>query len=624
MFRGKLAVKFLGLSFAGLLVGLSFSLVFAQKNEVELDKIVVSAYKSEIDQKISPASSEVVSVGEANSAGEFTITDAIKNSSSVDYSTSGGIGGDTSVFIRGANSDHTQVLLEGIKLYDPISTSGYFYGYNYMSLDNIKRIEILKGPYSSLYGSGGIGGTISLITEKGKGKPELSYLQEFGAYDTYREKISSKGSLDKLAYSFSVSKLDVNSFYSAKYKNGNSERDPYHNFNSSVRLDYDFTDSLSATVLTDYAYAKYEFDAYPINIPVDSDVNWGKFYQGVGGVILKQKLTEYFSHKFTFGYTRTHRVGWDDDPSSGDSWYDGKTQQYKWEGNYALCNWDNLIFGVDYLNESGSSFAWGGYTPKHLSNTKGYYIQNSFNPIENLFLAASFRIEDHSNFGLHSTYNISGSYLFEKTGTKLKGSYGTGFKAPSLFQLYSTYYGNSNLNPEESESYEAGFEQSLIDKLKFGSTYFDTRFSNLIDSDSSTWKYYNGGKAKSFGLENFIQYDFDKNNNIKLAYTYMQAKNQETKVRLSRRPVNKFNLQAKGVLFDRLEILPEISFIGNRIDGSNKLKAYLLANLAFNYTVNDKLNTFLRFENILNKDYELVYGYQTPKFSWYLGAEYKF
>ena len=632
MHKVKLAVKFSEASFIVLLVGFCFSFVFAQEDEVVLDKIIVTAYKNGVSSRISPASSDVISVNEATAEGKFTVTDAIENISSINYATSGGIAGGTAVYIRGAGSQDTQVLLEGIKLYDPIVTSGYFYGYDYMSLDNLKSIEVLKGPYSSLYGSGSIGGTISLITEKGKGKPKLSYLQEFGSYDTYREKLYLKGSLDKLAYSFSLSKVDINSFYSTRYKAGNHERDPYHNFGSSFRLDYDFTDFLSATILSNYTYAKYEYDGSSYNPPygpVDDNDNWGQFYQNVGGLIINHKLFDKFSQKFTFGYTRTDRNSWED--SSTDSWYMGKTYQLKWEGKYDFCNWDSLTFGFDHLKEIGESWYKGMYgisiTPKTEAATSGYYFQNTLTPMKNLFIAASYRLEDHSAFHYHSTYSIAGSYIFESTNTKIKGSYGTGFKAPSLYQLYSTEdygsgaIGNPDLNPEESNSYEIGVEQNLFSGLKFGITYFDTQLSNLIDFDS---KYINAGEAKIFGLENFINYDFNSDNNIKLAYTYMDARNKDTKARLLRRADNKISCQGNILFFDKLKISPEISFVGNRIDGSNKLKAYVLANLSMNYKLNNNLEFFSRAENILNYDYQLVSGYETPKLSFYGGCKLSF
>jgi len=619
--------KFLFFMVLGLVVYLK-----AQAADVDLEKIVVTPYKSGVSSSLSPASCDVIQADAASGEGKISVTDAIKNITGLHYTVSGGVAGETAIFIRGAGSQETQVLLEGIKLYDPIVTSGYFYGYNYMSLDNLEKIEVLKGPYSSLYGSGGIGGTISLITEKGRGKPQFSYLQEAGSYGTYLEKISLIGSLDKLAYTFSLSRVDINSFYSTRYKNGNHERDPYHDINPSFRLDYDFTDTISATLLNNFTYAKYEYDgsAYtPPYGPADDDDNRANFYQNVGGFIINHRLSDKFSHKFTFGYTRTDRNSWED--INTDSWYMGKTYQLKWEGKYDICDWDGLIFGFDHLKEIGESWYKGIYgisvTPKIDAATRGYYLQNTFTPMKNMFLAASYRLEDHSAFKYHNTYSISGSYIFEKTNTKLKSSYGTGFKAPSLYQLYSTEdygfgpIGNQGLKPEESKSYEIGVEQGLFESWKLGLTYFNTRLSNLIDFNNT---YVNIGKARISGAESFINYDFDAHTGIKLSYTYMDARNQDTKARLIRRPDNKLTCQANIMFFDKLKISPEISYVGNRVDTSKKLKAYVLANLSANYKVNSNLEFFGRVENMLDYDYQLISGYETPKLSFYGGIKLSF
>ena len=595
-------------------------------DSIELDQLVITPYKTAVGTSLSPASTDMLFVDELNSEGIFTLTDSIENISSVNYATTGGLGGVTGVSIRGANPHHTQVLLDDIKLFDPMVTSNYFYAYNYMSLDNLERIEVAKGPYSSLYGSGSIGGTIHLITKKGEGKPSFSYTQELGSYQTAREKLSSQGQIGKLSYSTSVSRADVDAFYSTRYKEGNGERDPFHNLNSSLRLDYQATDSLEVGMLADYTYAKFEYDGdsgWPLYLPADDNDNHAHFYQGIGGFNYNHRVSDVFTHHGTIAYTRTYRKNWES--LGNDSWYDGNTYQAKWQGNYQPCDWNQVVFGFDYLREQGESrfysTFWNAVSPKTAVNTKGWYIENIFTPLDNLFIAGSYRVEDHSIFSGHNTFSVSGSYLIEQTNTKIKGSYGEGFKAPSLYQLFDTFWGNRNLNPEESRSYEAGFEQNIWNNLNFGSTFFHTRVSNLIQ-----WMptgYMNTGAARLKGVESFVEYLFNESTSLKVSYTHMEAQRLSDGMRLARRPNNKVVCQFKTTV-GKLDIFTDISYVGNRVDGPNVLKPYVLANAALNYSVNDKFNVFLRFENILNERYELVDGYQTPKFSAYLGAKIEF
>jgi vitamin B12 transporter len=597
--------------------------VFAQSEteRVALERIVVTPYKMDVSASLDPSSTDVILAEEISNQGVLSLTDAIKDIPSLSYATAGGWGGETGVFIRGANSSHTQVLLDGIKLYDPIVTSAYFYGYNYMSLDNIERIEVSKGPYSSLYGSDSIGGTINLITRKGRGKPTFSYIQEIGSYQSNLEMLSSQGEIDKLAYSFSATRHQVNDFYAAQFKGINYEQDPYHNFNSSLRLDYTLTDAIDIGLTADYTYANYEYDATswtPPYLPTDDDDNYAYFYQGAVGTNLSQEITDLFSHNIVLGYTRTYRKG--RESLTSDNWYNGKTYQSKWQGTYQLFDSDKLIFGFDYLRECGEGYWAPTIDPKRTANTKGYYIENIFTPLDNLFFAASYRLDDHSSFNHHNTYSISGSYKVSETNTKIKGSFGEGFKAPSLYQLYSAY-GDANLIPEDSESYELGFEQQLWEGLAFGSTYFHTHLSNLIEYVYP--KYTNTGKARIYGIESFVEFPINDVTSLTLSYTHMDTKKLADDTRLTRRPDNKATCKLKSSL-GKLGIVVDLSYVGNRIDGSEKLKSYILSDLSFNYIMNDNQEMFLRFENILDKDYELVDGYQTPEFCWYLGVELSF
>lgn len=611
-----------------LLILACFLYGYSKAEDVELERIVVTPYKTGISSKLNPSSLNVTTDQELEDKGATNITEGLKGITDISYATSGGIAGDTGLFIRGAGSNHTQVLFNDIKLYDPIVTSAYFYGSNYMSLDNLERIEVLKGPYSSLYGSDSIGGTISLISRKGEGKPVLSYLQETGSYNTWREQLSSKGKLDKFAYSFSVSRKDISSFYSANYKNGNHERDPYHNFNSSARLDYDINDDISVGLVEDYTYAKYEYDAasYVTSLPVDDNDNRAHFYQGIAGFNAKQKVGDLFTHKINLGYTRTYRTGWED--ASTDFWYDGRTYQLKWQGDYAACKWDKIIAGFDYLREWGEGFWSPSYiTPKHFANTRGYYLENIFTPIDSLFVSGSYRIEDHSTFGKHDTFNLAASYNIESTKTKLKSSVGTGFKAPSLYQLFDSASGNRNLSPEKSRSYEVGFEQKIGKPFTVGSTFFDTHIKNLIEY-IGVWpaaSYQNSGKAVIYGAEHFARYALNDTTTLKFSFTHMRPlKTNGTP--LLRRVKRKFSCNLHSVI-DRLTIDTDLSYVGSRFDGSSnqfKLKPYILADFSLEYALSKNWRVFSHFKNILNYNYELVKGYETPKFSWYVGAKLDF
>ncbi|MDD5116386.1 MAG: TonB-dependent receptor [Candidatus Omnitrophica bacterium] len=518
-------------------------------------------------------------------------------------------------------------MLDGIRVYDPINTQGYFSSYSYLSLDNLDKVEVSRGPFSSLYGSQSIGGSINMITHKGKGKPTFSYLQEIGSYNTYKEKISTQGKLGKLAYSFGASRTDVRSFYETKFKNGNHERDPFGNTNTSLRLDYELNENLEIGVSERYSYARYDYDNGWSAPPSDDLINLSKFQQNIGAVYVKNRINDSLSHKFTYGVVDTQRRGWE---TGGDYWYRGKSNQFKYSLDYKPALFYNLIAGYDYTGDTGEFYNYGS-EPKHRANSKGVYLENIFRPIDNLFVSFIVREENHSTAGNNTTYGLSSSYFIEPTSTKIKFSLGTGFRAPSLYELFGSYVGKRDLSPEKSKSGEIGFEQWLLDKkLSFGSTFFDTKINNKIDYKATgpyTGEYDNIGKAEIYGVENFVEYRFNDDTSLRLTYDYMHAQNEEDKTRLLRRPENKLGLLFNTML-GKLKVSPELYYVGDRIDTCSsvnyKLKSYILLNLGLNYKFNDNFEIFGRAENILNYDYQLVYGYETPKASFYAGAKFSF
>jgi len=592
---------------------------YSEDNKIRLGEIVVTPYDFGIEETVNSFSLDVIDPQKEIGKGTLSLSRALRNNPSIASVTSSNYGGGTSIFIRGADSDHTQFILDDLLVYDPMVTSAYYYGYNYFSLANMNKIEIAKGPFSSLYGSGSIGGTIRAFTRKGSGKPSFSFFQKAGSYNTYQEILSSKGEIKNFAYSFAVDRTDSGGFSSAKEKNGNHERDPYNNLNSSLRLDYSPIEGFNLTLINHYIHTKYEYDKSWPSVSDDDD-NYAHYYQGNTELKLAQDLNESLSYKLVLGYSKIYRKGWED--ASTDYWYKGNTKQLKWEGKYKFNSFYTLVAGFDYLKERGEDFWKPSYTPKHTSITRGSYLENILTPFKNFLFSGSFRTERHSRYGQHNTFSLSSSYLIEKTRTKIKTSFGEGFKSPSLYQLYDSSSGNLNLNPEDSQSWEAGFNQALGNKLTFGLTYFRTHVKNLIDWVSTggwTGKYKNVGKAKIHGIENFINYKLSDNTGLKLSFTHLKAWNETANTRLLRRPNNKLSLSIESKI-KKLSAFFDVSYVGNRTDsGASILKPYMLANLSFNYRLADSKEVFLRIENVLDKSYEEVKGYQTPRCSFYGG-----
>jgi vitamin B12 transporter len=263
-------------------------------------------------------------------------------------------------------------------------------------------------------------------------------------------------------------------------------------------------------------------------------------------------------------------------------------------------------------------------------------LQDQFKFGKSFFGSAGIRIDRHDKFGSAVTYRIAPAHVIWETGTKLKATFGSGFKAPSLFNLYDPTYGNPNLKPEKSLGFDFGIEQFVAnDLMSIGATYFQNNYKDLYGYDR-LGKPFNINKAKTNGVEAYITSKVTDDLIIKMNYTYTNAKDESDGVleenrKLIRRPVNKIGGYVSYNLSKYLNANIEAIFVGERDDlvfdnitftsSRTKLEPYVLLNFSAHYQLLEFLRLNLRLENMLDSDYEEVYGYATPGFSIYGGVK---
>ncbi|MEW6101823.1 MAG: TonB-dependent receptor [Candidatus Omnitrophota bacterium] len=619
-----------------------------EQGVVELEQLVVTPAR--IETNAGSVASSVTSFTEKKleKRGLYTLMTALKQDYSLDMVQTGGYGGTASLFIRGANSGQTRVMIDGIRVYDPISADGSF-DPAYLTLDNVERIEIVRGAQSSLYGSDAIGGVINIITKKGAGKPKLSIFEEFGTYYTRREGLGLNGEKDKLQFAISSSHFRTRGFSRASEERGNKERDPYENNAYSLRTGYDISDKLALGLIGRYTYARYSYDDSG-GVGGDDDNREGWTKQAISSVILNHKIWDEFEQKIQLSWMGNFRRDFDESDSVDVNeylrdWFYGQTQQADWQGTIKASEFDSIIGGFNYLREKGESYFFSvdpvfgtseSIFPKTYASTKGYFLENRLNIDEKFTSSISYRIEDHSRFNTNETYKIDALYALPKTNTKIEAAFGTGFKTPTLYQLYApadAFFGggNVNLQPEESETFEAGFEQPLLDnKINYGFTYFHNNFKNLIDAVFNpdtflTDKYQNVSKARSFGFENRIEIKPRNNFKICANYTWLDTENKETHDELLRRPKNKLNFNFDYSPFNKLNLNLNVSYVGHRQDvGNLLLKRYTKVDFSAYYDINANTRIYSRIENLLDEKYEEVTGYGTAGFSIFSGIKLAF
>ena len=603
-------------------------LTFAQEIPTcQLGKIIVTATKTEQYQAEIGSSTTVITEEELSKKSKTFVLDVLRDTPGVSVMQSGSFGGSASLYLRGSKTGYTLVMIDGVEVNDPMSIDRSF-DFAHLLTDGIQKIEIVRGPQSTLYGSDAIGGVINIITKKGKGKPKWQALFEGGSYNTFKKVLSYEGSNEKFNYYFSL--IHLNSDGISKAKDG-AEDDAYRNITFSSRLGCQILENTDLDLVFHYIDAKYDYDdgAYEDD---PNKVGWWKNI--ISKITLNQTANSFWNYKLSFSYSKTKRM-YRDDSDSVDTfdnihnWYIGDNKKFEWQNNFVPVEWSTVTAGFEYEKERGFSDGrnfWDRFDRKSVDN-KGYYLQNQINLQDKFFATVGVRVDDHELFGTETTYKISTAYFISQTGTRLKANWGTGFKAPSLYQLYSSY-GDPDLEPDKSNSYDFGFEQSLLNnKISFGLTYFHNNFKNMVDLDMVTLKYKNFGRVKTKGIETELAFNPWKDLKITINYTYLDTENKETGKELGRRPKNQINFDINYRFLDKGNLNISTTYVGSRWnDNANteKLKQYTKVDLTIIYNLTKNSQIFARVENLFDKEYMQIRGYETPGASFYAGVKIVF
>ncbi len=608
---------------------LSFFFIFNIVTAEEV--VVVSASRFETRQREIGSSVTVISADDIEKSGKHTALDLLRTVPGLDLVRSGGAGGNTAIFLRGANSEHTLVLIDGIEANNPINTNRSF-NIADLTLDNVERIEIVRGPQSTVYGSDALGGVINIISKKGGEASTSSLSVEAGSYRTFTEQASSSGSRAGVNYSLGVSRTDTDGISAASGKDGNSEDDAYDNTSASARVGFKAGDNLDTDFIVRYLNAHSDLD------------NFG----GVGGDDPNRRLRNrqifaraqiagnFFNNTLTsvLGVSRTDQNIRDNNDPDADhpfdllrSTYSGDLLSFDQKNSLVVDKHHTVIFGGEFQQETGSSdyrslSAFGPFDSEFSERdayTRAIFIEDRVNLFENLFVTLGGRTDNISSRGDRSTWRVAPAYLIESTATKIRGSAGTGFKAPSLFQLYSSY-GRPDLNSEKSVGFDAGVDQPFLDeRLTIGLTYFHNKFKELISFDPNTFIFENISRAKTAGIEIDLNYKISECVTLSSAYTYTDTEDEDSGDSLLRRARNKGSLEVRYEPREELSLFVNTQIIGAKFDNDfstfpatrKKIGSYGLVNLGASYKVDKMREYFVRFDNVLDKEYEEVLGFGT-------------
>jgi len=605
------------------------------------EEIVVTATRLATPLREVASSVTVITAADIERKGAKTVAEALRDVPGLVATQSGPTGSVTTVSLRGAKTEQTKVLIDGVAVNDPISPGG---GFNFGNLqtEDVERIEVVRGPQSVLYGSDAIGGVINIILKRGKGKPNGYVKAWAGSYHTYGETVAGGGSQGWLDYYASVTRLDSRGFSAAAVRDGNHERDGFGGTSYMTKLGITPSDKFETTMLVKGHANRIETDDGGGSGQDDPD-RYGKDRELLLRIEPKLSLLDgRWEQRFAFSHVRNRRT--DNDNPPGDllrSNFNGERTKFEWQHDLRLHETNTLSVGMETEEQAGSSTyfssgAFGPYYdhfPRMAMRTWGWFVQDKINIADTFFTTAGVRLDEHDQFGQAVTWRLAPALWINQTQTKLKGAIGTGFKAPSVYQLFVPIYGNRSLSPEESLGWEAGFEQYFCNKaLVWEVVYFENRFTNLIDFSAS--RYNNVGQARTQGVETSAKWRLCKAVELSANYTYLHSLDEETHDDLIRRPRHKFSVGVEYKATERLRLNTEVGFVGGRDDlvfdmttyatRRVRLAKYAVWRFGAEYDLCKNVTLFGNVDNAFNEQYEDVSGYGTPGLAAYTGAKVKF
>ncbi len=638
-----------------------------EAKEQTMEDFVITATRTPTPlEKIGGSSVSVVTAEDIETKKQTQIRELLKDVPGVDISTQGGPGTSSSIFIRGAEAKNVLVLIDGVMVNNP-SDPNRSADIGTLTVDNIERIEIIKGSQSVLYGSNATAGVVNIITKKGEGKPVITTGLEAGSYGTTKYYGGVRGKSGSFTYSVNVAQSKSEGYSIANDRNddiphaGNTdEADGWENRNLSASVGYEINKDFEISLTINDLSSRFDLDDYGSGYSgdrIDSSFDLTTFTTVYaanpdGQMDRHTELDQQYislqaynnfiggdlASTLTYNTGTNLRKSYDQDDNQTYE-YNGSSNELSWQGTYFLGEIQEITFGVSSFTEMMTleSFSGSSSTTQidESATTGSYWIQDqAFLMDEALVIVVGARSDNHEKFGSATTYRLAPSYNLKDTDTLIKASYGTGFQAPSLFELYSSY-GNEDLDASKSVTTDIGFEQSIgKSRSKFGITYFTSEFTDAIAYDTATSKYGQmDGKSKTSGWETFFKTAIGAHTSLSVTHVALKTEDDNGDP-LLRRPEAKTVVNGNTRFLEKAQVSYSLYNVGTRTaySGSkdkngnsvDELPAYTLINLAGSYALMDSLDVYGRIDNLTDVFYEDAWSYATPGRSYYVGVKATF
>ena len=605
----------------------------------------------------------LVPVSETQTATAFTVldeqleiraplllSDLLRDVPGLSVSRNGVLGSSTQVRVRGSEANHLLVLVDGVEVNDPGQADELNWGT--FAASDIERVEIIRGPQSALYGSDAMAGVVNIITRSASEPLSVGLFSEAGSFDTFHNGLNAGVSGDRYALRVGASHIESDGENIARQ---GSEEDGYRNTSVNLKGRYDVTDNFSLGLVARQSKGRNDFDetGFLTGLPEDAD-SYTEFQTRTTKLSANYAMLEgRWQHKLVYSYTGTEN----DNTSYGvdGTRNEADKKQYQYLSSF---NWNDNTQVISLLLErededfsqrgTVSSFFGVVYDPNQdrSRDSDAVAIEYRGTFADRLTLAASARRDDNSEFDDADAYRLEASYQLTEA-TRLRAAWGTAVKNPTFterFGFYTNFIGNPDLTPEASESVEVGLDQSLFDgRVQLGITWFNTELEDEIDGfvfDPITFGFTaanKDGDSKRQGVELALNVAVSDTMDLSGSYTYTDAVEEDglgNEVDEVRRARHIGSLSLSWQAMDNLQLNLNAQYNGSQQDTffppyppfslPVELDDYTLLNLNATYSATQNLDLYVRLENVLDEDYEEVFGYQTLGFGGYIGVRYNY
>jgi vitamin B12 transporter len=599
-----------------------------------LDRVIVTATRTTEDESQVGSAFSQLTGDEMETEQLINLKNALNTTPGVFALEGGARGGFTTLSLRGNNTSYTLILVDGIKVNTGIFSDAAPF-LDFAQTFNLDTVDIVRGPYSTLYGSDAIGGVVSLSTHEGSGDPKATLFGEGGTFDSIRAGIMSDGQIGKINYSF----------HYAHDETSNARPNNYLRENGfSLRLDATLSPTVTVGMTVRGQYGEYEEPSSdrPVDIPFDDPHAQTIADTTLVSLFLNWKTTDWWQQRFLVGGF-VERYSLTDPPipaqNFAGSLYIAKAFNVEadWQNTFAVTASNVVVAGSTYYLEAGHDNSF----PLHEESDIAFYLQDQWEIIPNLTLTAGGRYDHYEYAGSAFTYRFTGAYLFSPTKTKLRASYGTAFKAPDLFNTFSTSpfaLGNPNLKPEKSNGFDIGIDQTLWDdKIAMSASFFHNYIHDVIafvPSGPFTGSYANENTGETYGIESELRAALVKNWEIRGAFTWTES--YFTTAGVTQRntyiPRYLFSFDTNYKFPHGLTVGFGALFAGQR-EGEDfsffpakfvRLGDYWVLRAYARWELNSHFALTLRGENLADQHYDTTIGFPALGTTLFCGAEIRF